>query len=123
MKSAIKTSSRTIFSLLAVTVLGLACAAGPGPVRASEPAQYLTEKVAYGDLNLDTAAGAKTLYVRLRHAAKNVCSPVAVEPRDLNVYRIWQTCVDDALASAVGQINKPMLTALHNLRVNVARAG
>jgi UrcA family protein len=123
MKSAIQSSTRMVSSLVVVTVMGLACTANAGVARAADPGQYLTEKVAYGDLNLDTAAGAKTLYVRLRYAAKNVCAPVVAEPRDLNGYHIWQNCVDGALASAVGQINKPLLSALHNLKVNVSSTG
>ncbi|HEY2419275.1 MAG TPA: UrcA family protein [Steroidobacteraceae bacterium] len=123
MESAIKFSSRIVSCLVVASTVGLAWAAGTGAARASEPVQYLTEKVAYGDLNLDTAAGAKTLYIRLRYAAKHVCSPVAAEPRDLNGFHIWQSCVDSAIASAVEQVNKPMLSGLHDLKVSVSRTG
>lgn len=123
MNSAIKFRSRMIASMLAASVLVLAGAANVAAAQASLPGEYLTERVAYDDLNLDTAAGAKALYARLHYAAKHVCAPAQVAPSDLSRYQIWQSCVDMALASAVRKINNPLLTALHNQRVSIASTG
>jgi UrcA family protein len=120
---AIKFRSRMMASMLAASVLVFAGAANFAAAQAWQPGEYLTEKVAYDDLNLDTAAGAKALYARLHYAAKSVCAPAQVAPSDLGRYQIWRTCVDTALASAVRKINNPLLTALHNQRVSVASTG
>jgi len=69
----------------------------------------------YGDLNLDSVQGAKMLYTRLRAAAQQVCSPL--ESKELSRRGLWLTCVSDALAAAVKQVNKPMLTAVHSQNV------
>jgi UrcA family protein len=99
----------------------LACAANSGRAVA-QPAQILTKAVAYSDLNLESDVGAKVLYARLRHAAKDVCAPLE-ESRDLGRKVIWQACFDHALASAVSQINKPRVNALYKQTVNRGSAG
>jgi UrcA family protein len=121
MKSTIKTRFTSMPSLIAASVIALACAASGSRAQASDTNQPLTKTVAYGDLNLDAAGGAKALYTRLRYAAEDVCSPF--EAKELSRQRIWQRCVDSALARAVEQINKPMVTALHDRRANGVSAG
>jgi UrcA family protein len=76
----------------------------------------LTQKVAYADLNLDSVSGARTLYARLKGAAREVCSPL----ESSNVLRraAWQSCFDHAVDTAVATVNKAQLTAL---RVGVSR--
>jgi UrcA family protein len=121
MKSAIGSHSPSMTSVMAATLVALACIAGGGTAQASDADQNLTRKVSYGDLNLDTQEGAKALYARLRYAAMEVCSPL--EARELNRHLVWERCVDGALSSAVGQINKPTVTALHDLKVRASRPG
>ena len=110
MKTSIKTHSQSSTSMIAATLLVLSCAATSGRVVA-QPAEFLTKAVAYGDLNLDSDQGAKALYARLQSAAHYVCSPM--ETRELSRRTVWQTCVNNALASAVTQINKPRVNALY----------
>jgi UrcA family protein len=110
MKNTIKSQSTIIPSVIAATLVAFVCIAGAGSAQAAEPSQPLTKTVTYGDLNLDTESGAKVLYVRLRNAAKDVCSPY--ESKELSRKRVWTVCVSSALASAAEQINKPMVTAL-----------
>jgi UrcA family protein len=121
MKSAITTRTVSMPAVIAASVLALICAASNSRALAAEPDQYLTKMVPYGDLNLDAEAGAKAFYVRLRYAAKYVCSPL--EAKELSRHRIWQSCVDQALASAVRRIDKPLVTALHNQSVTISSAG
>jgi UrcA family protein len=121
MKSLIKSQSATIPSVIAVTIVALVCAVSAGRAQASEASQPLTKKVTYGDLNLDTESGAKALYARLRYAAKYVCS--SYESKELSRQKVWQICVNNALASAVQQINKPMVTALYRPSVNGSSTG
>jgi len=111
----IKTQSISAASFLAAGFLILGCLAMDGSVQAAEQ-QYDRAIVAYGDLNLDSEQGAKALYARLRNGAEDVCS--SFEGRDLAFKKLWQSCFDSAVASAVAQINRTGLTTLHNQTVS-----
>ena len=119
MNTSIKTQSKLTASILAASFFALGCAAIGA--QAAESSQSLTKNVAYGDLNLDSDQGTKVLYARLRNAARYVCSPL--EGRDLSQKNLWRACFDNALASAVVQINKTSVTALHNQTVNHSTKG
>jgi UrcA family protein len=108
-------------SVVAVSFLAFGCAAMGGRVQAGEPAQSYTSIVSYGDLNLDSEQGAKVLYARIRSAARNVCS--SLEGCDLTEKKLWQDCFDKAVASAVVQVNKARVTALHNQMINDTTEG
>jgi UrcA family protein len=71
--------------------------------------------VRYGDLNIDTQAGARTLYARLGHAAERACGgkPQSI---DLPRFQRFAVCYDYALDRAVEKIDKPQLQALHAAR-------
>jgi UrcA family protein len=73
--------------------------------------ESLTKVVNYSDLNLTAAAGARTLYGRLRMAATQVCAPFS--GNTLKDKTRWHECFDPALARAVAEIDAPMLTAIH----------
>ena len=107
-------STLRAFSLLTLCALGSAAEAERLAAHAPGAGQLdpLTKVVAYGDLNLETEAGAKVLYSRLRNAAKDVCAPL--ESRGMRPRRIWQNCFDNAVTTAVVQVNKTRVTALHN---------
>jgi UrcA family protein len=120
MQTSIKTQSHSITSMMLGGFAALACLAYGGTVVA-QPTQPLTKIVAFGDLNLDSAQGAKILYSRLRYAAQYVCSPYQSD--ELARKRVWQTCVENSLSNAVGQINKPQVTALHNKAASRTSSG
>ena len=113
MKTAIKTQSVSIASICAASFSGAVIG---NKAQATQPPQADTVIVGYGDLNLDTEQGAKVLYARLRGAARTVCA--AFEDRDFKRMTLWKSCFDKAVASAVVQINKSTVTALHNQAVN-----
>ena len=82
------------------------------PATASQrDGESLTKIVSYADLNLKAAAGARTLYGRLRMAATQVCAPFKGDT--LKDKTKWRECFDPALARAVAEIDEPMLTAYH----------
>jgi UrcA family protein len=114
-ETTIKTQSISAAGILAVGFLILGCVAMDGNVQAAE-AKYDSAVVAFGDLNLDSEQGAKALYGRLRNSAEDVCS--SLEGRDLAFKKLWQSCFDSAVSSAVAQINRPGLTTLHNQTVS-----
>jgi UrcA family protein len=103
-------------SVGAAALAMLAVLAGNPPAQAAEP---LTHVVSYADLDLNSRAGAEVLYVRLRSAAREVCSPF--ESSELSRHVAWQTCIDRSLSSAVAQLNKPLVTALQSRTVNGGR--
>jgi UrcA family protein len=121
MKTAIKTQSISAASILAAGFIALSGAATVVPAQAAEPAQSHTKIVRYGDLNLDTEQGAKVLYTRIRGAAGNVCS--WLDGRNLSEKTLRQACFDKAVASAVEQVNKARVTALHNQIVSHTTKG
>jgi len=120
MTNAIKNQSQAIASILATAIVAFAGVSKGGAAMAAEPVTY-SKRVTYGDLNLESAEGASVLYARLRRAAREVCS--SLDGRELTLRSAWETCVNDALNSAVTQVNKPTVTALHNQSVNRAGNG
>jgi UrcA family protein len=119
-KIAIRTQTNSIASILAAGLFAFICAANGSTALAAEPSQRLTKIVHYGDLNLDTEQGARALYARLRGAARQVCSPL--ESIEMGGRQQWKACVNDAVANAVAQVNKSMLSALHAQVVNRSRS-
>jgi UrcA family protein len=65
--------------------------------------------VKFADLDIQTAAGAKILYQRIRLAANQVCEPVGHDPV---MRESTPTCVSTAIDNAVRKVNAPYLTAL-----------
>jgi UrcA family protein len=119
MKTAIKTQLNSTASMLAAGLLTFICVAS-GAALAAEPSQSLTKIVHYGDLNLDSEQGARALYSRLRWAARQVCSPL--ESAEIPRKSQWEKCFNNAVANAVGQVDKTMLSALHVQAVNRSKS-
>jgi UrcA family protein len=65
MTTSIKIQSKSIASIIAASFALLGWVAAAGSAQAAEPIEAPTKVVNYGDLNLDTAAGAHTMYARL----------------------------------------------------------
>jgi UrcA family protein len=73
-------------------------------------------QVPYGDLNLQNQAGAATMLNRVAFAAKRVCGGTP-DLREIKVYAMFKTCVRQAKADAVRNLNMPLVTALHDKQV------
>ena len=71
--------------------------------------------VKYNDLNLQTTAGAQQLYARLKTASWRVCREVVSTAGAPGMIERGQ-CAADLLDGAVKDVNKPVLTALHQGR-------
>ena len=115
MKTFVKTQAKSTAFVLAAGLFALGCATPGGKAHAADLPHHITKTVIYGDLNLDSDQGAKVLYSRLRGAARDVCSPL--ENRNL-LGNLWWRCFNDALGSAVAQVNTARVTALHNRTIN-----
>jgi UrcA family protein len=65
----------------------------------------------YSDVNLGTPAGADVLYGRIVNAAQRVCREAPL--LDVHRYLMWQSCLRGAIATAVTNVDDPLLTARH----------
>jgi len=70
-------------------------------------ADVRSETVKFADLNIDTQAGVQALYGRIHAAARRVCDQPAGEQSAV------RSCMSKAEASAIAQVNTPLLTALY----------
>jgi UrcA family protein len=83
--------------------------------------QYLTYVVRFSDLDVSKIEGAKTLYTRLRYAAKVVCEPL--ESASSWGYARHNACMDKAIADAVASVDRPLLSQYHQSRTKGEKAG
>jgi UrcA family protein len=120
MKNPIKTQPNLAKFVLAASFVGLGCAAIGAKALASEPgaASTVTYPVGYSDLDISTAKGAKTLYLRIRYAAETVCESAATWGK-----KEGDACVNKAVNDAVARINAPQLTQYSQLRSKGDKAG
>jgi UrcA family protein len=101
------------------TLVMLACAGACAPalattsVRGNEQQDVRLAVVHYGDLNLDTAKGAETLYRRMNGAAHRVCSDGGMPSYSI-VNHDYQLCRQTAIEQAVEKIDRPKVTVLYD---------
>jgi UrcA family protein len=101
--------SRSIKTLIA----GLAIA---GLAQTASAETHFRERnilVRYGDLNLESEAGATKLLKRLANAAGDVCYTPPPGDAMLRQRSGRETCREGALQNAVAAIDHPVLTALY----------
>jgi len=70
--------------------------------------------VKYAELNVNTAAGAKVLYQRIRAAADQVCG--VSDTRDLARLSHAKACAAQAVADAVAAVSAPALTGVYEVK-------
>jgi UrcA family protein len=68
--------------------------------------------VRFADLDLSKLDGAAVLYRRLNQAAAIVCSPL--QSKRLDMAAQYQLCVNHAIAAAVANVDRPMLSQYHD---------
>jgi UrcA family protein len=106
--------TRKLKFLPAIAIAAFAFAAAAA--RADVPLSIeLAPKISvdYAAEDLETQKGVENIYRKLRKASRRVCG---IDGGFLNLSEktVAQTGVDDTLASAVQQIDRPLLTALHD---------
>ena len=67
--------------------------------------------VRFGDLNLESASGVKSLHKRIRNAALSVCS--SIDTRILGLRDAYDQCVDKAITDGVAAVGNANLTNYH----------
>jgi UrcA family protein len=101
----LRNSKNVLFAAVAaVSFVSVAQMAQAADVINDRPAQT----VRYSDLNLNTEAGAVTLYNRIHNAAEQVCGNV--DSRRLEQVAAAQACVNTAMAASVSAVGNAQLT-------------
>lgn len=111
--------ARRRVALWTAALASAACLLGVGATSAAAAATMTPEHVtvSYRDLDLSTPSGASILYARILKAAQLVCG--YPDSADLGHNRLVAACNNKATAAAVTEVNRPLLTALHNERSGV----
>jgi UrcA family protein len=96
----------TLGGLAAALLLGAAGAYAAGPDAAP------SVRVAYGDLNLESALGASTFHARVAAAARTVCAADSLDIRNLREYAAVRSCEAQAIANAEHDVQSPKMVSL-----------
>ncbi len=80
------------------------------PAAAADSIVTKSQVVRFGDLNLGSDEGARTLYGRITLAARRVCSEADDSRLGNSDYR---KCVKKAVDDAVAQVDRPALYVVH----------
>jgi len=107
-----KTNRKTRLSLL--LLLGISV---PAVGMAAAPSQIddASIKVSYADLNIQSEAGARVLYTRLKRASEEVCGIQShVINGSLSATLRARTCFRETLEASVEKIDSDALTKIHS---------
>jgi UrcA family protein len=99
--------------VLAAVLVALSLSASQFAAASDTVTQSVT--VSYADLNLSNPSGARTLYQRIRGAARKVCTVAGESPyevQDLDKRK----CILDAIDQAVMKVNSPVLVAMYKAK-------
>jgi UrcA family protein len=125
MENVIKTQSNFAKFMVAVSFLALGCTAIGGNALAQQPTEngaaatwLVTYPVRYADLDVSKMKGAKTLYLRIRYAAEQLCESAATWGK-----KEGEACVRKAVDDAVARADVPLLSQYHQLRSKGDKAG
>jgi UrcA family protein len=87
-----------------------------GAQAGESPGTLRHKTVSFRDLNVSNPEGAAVLYKRIKSAASEVCGTWD----SLSQRPAVMTCIDEAVSRAVAQVNRPMLTSLHQAKTGKA---
>ena len=106
-----KTYRKTGISLLlalGITLPAIAFAGAPSQI------EDTSIRVSYEDLNIQSEAGARVLYSRLKRASARACDVESLtEHGSIDRARDAKTCYHEALSNAVENIDSDALTEIH----------
>jgi UrcA family protein len=95
----------------------VAAALVAGFATAGQAAEFQQVHVNYGDLNVNSEAGAAALYQRIRNAAEQVCGTFGV--RDLGAEAAAKACKTRAIGEAVAAVHAPALSQIYEGKMGV----
>jgi len=100
-----KSNARTRVTL---SLLAALTAVGPFAARAEQADATASRQVSLAGIDLNTPQGASTAYVRLKSAARALCSgsdPVYAAPS-----WVYRECIEDALAKAIRNSHSSLMS-------------
>lgn len=120
-------SIRTLTSKLAPRAVAALLACGLTvfftPVARAEAAPDVPKlEVSYTDLDIATEQGARALYRRIAHAARQVCPP-GEGSRIAKLDEISRSCIRDSISRAVREVNSPRLAEVEATLSRRTRTG
>jgi UrcA family protein len=92
-------------------VLAIAAASLIADFAAAKEREAASTVVNYSDLDLARSTDTARLYARLKYASQKVCN--SYDSRELRTRDLYAACVDQALNSAVAEVNNAKLSSLH----------
>ena len=97
-------------------VLVMVAIAAPATAYAAAPSQFenTSVKVSYSDLDIQTEAGAKVLYARLKRASRQACGFEPYKRFGLGELSKAKACYREALDKAVTSIDSDSLRGMHS---------
>ena len=104
------------------SALCVAVSAHAGSTADSAVRQHESVVVQYGDLNLNSGIGIKSLYSRLENAADKVCGRKP-DVKELRMTMQYRACYQGALDRAVDKIGNRNLHGLHQAGTTSRRVG
>jgi UrcA family protein len=120
----IKTQSKLANLIVAASLFTVGCGALSANAQAGQPVvaevsrEYVSYPVGYSDLDVSKLKGAKTLYLRIRHAAEILCESAATWGKQEG-----EACVRKATNDAVARVDVPLLSQYYQLRTHGDKAG
>ena len=107
-----KTNRKTRLSLLPLAIIAVpAIAAAAAPTQIEDA----SIKVSYADLNIQSEAGARVLYTRLKRATEEVCGiQTHVINGSLAETLHARTCYRETLEASVEKIDSDALSRIHS---------
>ena len=104
----------TRFLISAAAALFFAIPASPA-ADADPLRPQVSVEVAYGDLDLSSSAGARTMINRLRSATRKICGD---EPAPLQIAMIlrYKSCFGTTMSQAVASLDHPVVSAIYTGR-------
>jgi UrcA family protein len=106
-----KISLKTGISLLIAVGIALPVVASAGEPGQAEDTSI---KVSYEDLNINSEAGVRVLYSRLKRASEKACNVESLsEHGSIERVRAAKLCYHEVLSSAVENIDSDALTRIH----------
>jgi UrcA family protein len=97
---------RTAATLTSIAILTLCSINAGDAAETTEGAKSVA--VHFADLDLSKTEGTARLFRRLKRAARRVCEIPRLSP--LDVKRTDKACVEFALANAIAEVDRPVLT-------------
>jgi len=111
---AVRAAGKTSSALAIAATMAFTLAASVA--HAHPPWDPPRKAVNFSDLNLDTPEGAAVLYQRITMAARKVCNIFGDSIFPEARIAAAKACIDDAIAQAVVQVNRPLLTNLYKAK-------